>query len=303
MTEQTYSKVFELIEETLVPKAQLEEAEIKIKHLEAMVEKTTTELEKVKSESIEQKLSMEIIQAEKDSLQAEKESLQVEKKVLEVRFKEVSLKLKQKTNQCDSLRKSQADHEQNNIVATGSQTIKQEHEGIGIVNVPASTSSKENEPTTQKATPGIKRKNASKENSPKPKTKRKKVVKSTTASRITRQSSQSKPTFTCRRCFHLWGNDIESSRFKCDPDKNGVPDPKQKIPTFKSFEDYKSHLINDHDWYDDLVMDWFHNPNSNFVCETCNSRFEKQWILDEHQQLEHMDLNLSNQQFYELYNN
>ena len=296
MTEPTYTKVFELIAGTLVPKAQLEEAEIKIKHLESM-------LEKAESESNEQKLSMEIIQAEKDSLQAEKESLQVEKKVLEVKFKEVSLKLKQKTNQCDSLLKSQADHEQaeqNNIVETGTQPIKEEHGGIEIVNAPVSSSSIPNESATQKAASGTKRKNASKDNAPKVKAKRKKVETTNTVSQITRRSSQSKPTFTCPDCFGDWGRVIRTS-FMGDPVKNGVPDPKDKIQTFKSLEDYKRHLISNHEWGDDEIMDYNCHLNSNFVCEICNSRFEYQWILDEHQQLEHMDLNMSNQQFYKLY--
>ena len=185
-------------------------------------------------------------------------------------------------------------------MTTGTQPIKEEHEGIGIVNVPASTSSKQKEPTTQKAASGTKRKNATKENAPKAKAKRKKVETTNTVSRNTRRSSQSKSTFTCELCLQSWGYDIEWF-FKGDPDRNDAPDPKEKIPTFKSFEDYKSHLNADHDWDASSIMDWFRNPNSNFVCETCNSRFEQQWILDEHQQLEHMDLNMSNQQFYELY--
>ena len=43
MTEKTYTKVFELIQESLIPKIQLEEALNKIKHLESTLEKATTE--------------------------------------------------------------------------------------------------------------------------------------------------------------------------------------------------------------------------------------------------------------------
>ena len=162
MTEQTYTKVFELIQGTLVPKAQLEEANIKIKHLESM-------LDKAKSESNEQKLSMEIIQAEKDSLQAEKESLQAEKKAIEVKFNEVSLKLKQKTDQYDSLLKSKA------AMQTETKKIKEESREIGIVNVPASTSSGPNKPALRS---GTRRQNATKNNSQDNTVKKKKIENS-----------------------------------------------------------------------------------------------------------------------------
>ena len=100
MSEQTYKKVFQLIQESLVPKTQLEENQKKILHLESMLEKKNAEIEKLKPESSEQKLSLEITQAEKESLQAEK-------KAIEVKFNEVSLKLQQKTLQYNSLLKSQ----------------------------------------------------------------------------------------------------------------------------------------------------------------------------------------------------
>ena len=60
MSEQTYKKVFEVIQESLVPKTQLEESQNKILQLETMLEKATTELEKVKSEYTGQKLTIEI---------------------------------------------------------------------------------------------------------------------------------------------------------------------------------------------------------------------------------------------------
>ena len=100
MSEQTYKKVFQLIQESLVPKTQLEENQNKILHLESMLKKKNAEIEKLKSESSEQKLSLKITQAEKESLQAEK-------KAIEVKFNEVSLKLQQKTLQYNSLLKSQ----------------------------------------------------------------------------------------------------------------------------------------------------------------------------------------------------
>ena len=105
MSEQTYKKVFQLIQESLVPKTQLEENQKKILHLESMLEKKNAEIEKLKPESSEQKLSLEITQAEKESLQAEK-------KAIEVKFNEVSLKLQQETHQYNSLLRSQGSYEQ-----------------------------------------------------------------------------------------------------------------------------------------------------------------------------------------------
>ena len=176
MSEQAYNSVFEHIQGTLVPKTKLEEAQNKILHLESMLEKVTTDLEKEKSESCERKRTTEIIQAEKDSLQAEKESLQAEKeslqaekKAIEVKFNEVSLKLKQKTDQYDSLLKSKA------AMQTETKKIKEESREIGIVNVPASTSSGPNKPALRS---GTRRQNATKNNSQDNTVKKKKIENS-----------------------------------------------------------------------------------------------------------------------------
>ena len=163
MSEQTYNIVFEHIRGTLVPKTQLEESQNKSMHLESMLKKVTAELEKEKSESRELKQAIGNIQAEKDSLQAEKQSLEAEKRALEVKFNEISLKLKN----------------------TGTRKIKEEP-GIGIVNVPASTSSRPQELASKF---GRKRQNATKNNSQENKVKRKKIGNSDNSTQNTRKST------------------------------------------------------------------------------------------------------------------
>ena len=73
--------------------------------MESIFQKTAKELKTIKSEYKGQKLTIEIIQAEKNSLQAEK-------KAIEVKLNEVSLKLQQKSNQYDLLFQSNASREQ-----------------------------------------------------------------------------------------------------------------------------------------------------------------------------------------------
>ena len=178
-----------------------------MKGLEEMLEKAMAELEKVKSEYDEQKLTIDIIKAEKETLEAEKKTIRAQvdillgeresllarqksseaeresfsamKIVYDAKLNELSLKLKQKTHQYDSLLKSMEADPKKIIfdkASTGTQTIKYEAREIGIVNVLASTSSKENETV---AKTGTKRQNVSSEKgdleTPKTKAKRKKV--------------------------------------------------------------------------------------------------------------------------------
>ena len=255
-------------------------------------------LEKMKSELNEQKLAIEILQAEKDSLQAEKESIQAEKKSIEVKFNEVSLKLKQKTQQYDSLLKSQGDREQNNAEkssAVPTQQIKLEPGAIGAVNLPASLSSRPNEPDAKTAT---KRKNATKNDSKKTKAKKKKVKDSLTSPKNAKESIPSGRLFTCDECLRNWGKVI-SCDFQGDPDNSRAPDPKQFIRTFSSFEAYADHLYDGHG-FGPYVISNFYRVSTSFVCKTCDCRFQSQGFLDNHEEFEHFDPNLTNRQIYEL---
>ena len=300
MSEQTYKKVFEVIQDCLVPKTQLKASQNKILQLESMLEKVKTELEKVKAESTAQKVTIEIIQAEKDRLQGEKEILHAAKNAIEVKFKEVSLKLKQKTNQNDLLSKSQAASEQNNIVTSSTETrkVKKEPNGIGIVNTPTSLASKPNEGGSKAKSrsttrTGIKRQNTTNDDSPNTDKKRKKVKKSNSRPQIvtSRKSSRNKPRISCDKCFDEWGCDI---RWKYDgqPDHSHAPDPKQKIQIFSSFDDYRIHLCGTHYYQWNEVTETYRFPgdfdNEN-ICEFCDCSFKSQKVLEEHILFEHLN--------------
>ena len=335
MSEQTYNKVFQLIQESLVPRTQLDEYQKKILHLESMLENANIEVEKLKSESSEQKLSLEITQAEKESLRAEKESLQADKKATEVKFNEVSLKLKQKTKQYDSLLKSQTGHEQTNTeklpaLSTGKPNVKQEP--IGIVNLPVSLPSKSNaaKPKINPTTPtselkttqqesqtktGTRRQNTIADDSSKFETKRTKVENPITSSRLATKPTQCKPTqagrprvctfkdrspviFTCEDCLGAWGKEIERY-FQGNPDSNFVPEP--RIQNFQSFQAYLHHLSSTHGLKEDDITDVYCDLNNQFGCKVCDCRFESEIFLDMHIEIEHAHPNLTKRQLFDLY--
>ena len=284
MSEQTYKKVFELIQESLVPTALLKEAQNRILQLESI-------LEKVKSESNDQKLSIEILQAEKDSLQAEKEMLHAEKKAIEVKFNEVNLKLRQKSLKYDSLLKSNAYHERKNIakpaaVSTETRTVKEEPIPdllpVGLVNVPdTSLNSSQNEFT---AKTGVKRKTTTKDDCSRTAEKRKKVEDSGL------KSTRGKLIFTSDECLQDWGEDIKRDS-KGDFDYNLAPDPKQQIQAFSSFNAYRQHLRCIHDVPDRYITDYYCYPSGSFSCKICDCNFQSQEYLDEHSECEHANLN------------
>ena len=331
MSEQTKTKIIELIQSSLVPKTELMESQQKVKDLEEMLEKAMTDLQKVKSEYDEQKLTIDIIKAEKETLEAEKKTIRAQvdillgeresllarqksseaeresfsamKIVYDAKLNELSLKLKQKTHQYDSLLKSKEADAKDKIFdkpSTGTQTIKEEPNEIGIVNIPTSTSSKENETV---AKTGTKRQNVSSEKgdleTPKTKPKRKKV-ETDSCPPTTRKSTQSKVTFTCGPCVDHWGLRVEN-KFQGDPNKSDVPDPKQKISTFSSFEDYKNHLREAHFFANHDLKKLYDNPNSKFVCNICDSSFKCQHVYDDHMVIEHAKLQMTNRQFFNLY--
>ena len=138
MSESNYNEVFEAIKTHLIPKLQYEKSQLEVGHLKEKLINVVEELKKLKLKYEEQKLTIEILQAEKESLEAEK-------KTFEVKVKEVSLKLKQKTYQYES-QKNTCNAPQNIVcviekISTGSQTVKEEPPEIGVVNVPSSYSS------------------------------------------------------------------------------------------------------------------------------------------------------------------
>ena len=141
-----YENVFESIKLNLVPISTHEESKNEISRLKLELQNARNDIQKLKLEYEEQKMTIDIIQAEKESLEAET-------KTTEAKLKEVSMKLKHKTHQYDCImKKSSGDSLQIQKTATATQTIKEEPNEIGVVNVPASSSSKTNQSAVKAGT-------------------------------------------------------------------------------------------------------------------------------------------------------
>ena len=275
MITQKYNEVFEFIKSSLVPKHQLGESQNEIIALKSALENATNDLRKTKLEYEEQQLVIHIIRAEKESLEAENKTFQI-------KFNEISLKLKQKTNQYDSLLKSQNKVIEPQVIgkiSTITQIIKEEPKGI--VNVPSSS-----EPA---AKPGTKRTHSSNDEVQRKIAKRRKTKRNQTEN------------FSCEQCLDVWGKQIQSNYFG-DPENSGVPDPKLKIPTFSSFRDFKSHQVSNHCFeanchkenrclfysgHGDGDEDW---PHGDIKCKICCLSFKFQKHHDEHMQFQHADI-------------
>ena len=289
MSDQKYNEVLKFIKSSLVPKNDFDESQNEILNLKMAVELANNELKQAKLENEEHKLANNILQAEKESLEAEKITFQI-------KFNEVSLKLKQKTKQYDSLLNSQRS------VSTVPATIKQEPTEIGIVNVPSSSTSRYVETT---ARTGTKRKHSSKDKAKRKKAKRKK--------RENRKSTKTKSKFSCVECLHEWGIQIQED-YNEDPDKTGAPDPKEKIPTFSSFKDFKDHQVNAHMLKEDCCKendcllyqghnnsnhDW---PHGDLECKLCSLTFKFQKHHDVHTQFQHAALHkMPNSEIFDLF--
>ena len=106
------------------------------KTLETKFNEVSLELKSKNHQFEDQKLMIEITEAKKVTLKAEN-------KTLETKFNEVSLKLNLKSRQYDCLRKSGENERVSNdskkpeTTSIGTQTIKEEPQEIGVVNVPS----------------------------------------------------------------------------------------------------------------------------------------------------------------------
>ena len=246
------------------------------------------------------KLKYEEEKLKNDIIQAEKESLEAEKKTFELKFNEVSLKLKLKTNQYHSLLSS-GKTDCKSEVSTKTQTVKQEPNPIGFVNIPASFSSGIGSKRTSSVSADDQRKKA----------KRKKTAQSKSTTPNTRKTTRNERKFTCEDCIDLWGAKIEKD-FGGDPDKKNVPGPRQSISAFASFEALKNHYANEHDAVDfceekncleetgHSYDDWY-APHGELTCKICDLSFKFQEHLDKHVATDHADLGMTNKQFYDLY--
>ena len=287
--------------------SQYDESQKEVASLKSELESVRNEW---KSKFEEQKLAMDI-------LQAEKESMELEKKTSESKFKEVSLKLKQKNHHYDSLLRLKGTGSKQTSTAKASastQTIKEELNQIGIVNVPTSLSS---HPNRSEVKTGTKRSNSNLDNDKTRIKKRKKSLKSDNAKRTTKKSLQTQQKFSCHDCFSDWARSIKRE-FSGDPTQNGAPDPKQKIPTFTSFENYRNHCISVHaenigKYINDpcretsCLLDADHRyrdfwPHGDMKCEICSLSFKLKEDNDRHMRSEHVDIDsMNSKEIYELY--
>ena len=176
----------------------------------------------------------------------------------------------------------------------GTQTIKQEPEEIGVVNVPASLSS---QPKTLPAKTGTKR--TSHDDNRKI-TKEKRMKTENSDSRVTRKSTENNQKFTCVECHSHWANDVKMNHGG-DPDKTGVPNPRKTIHTFSTLEAYKDHRVGEHE---DTYADLFHyyHSNNGKACKICGLKFIDKYDHDLHVDIEHLNLSdLTNKQIYDLH--
>ena len=300
MSEQKYTEVFEFIKSNLIPKNQFDVSQNEILVLKSALENATNDIEKLKLEFQEQKMTIDIIKAERESLEAEK-------KAFEVKFNEVSLKLKQKTYQYDTLLKSKPnDGGEIEKKSACTQTVKEEPKEIGVVNVPSSSSSLQDESAVKT---GAKRMHPSNDEVRRTAAKRKKTSKPDSNSRITRKS---KPIYSCENCLEDWGYEIKWDHGG-NPDESSAPDPKQEILTFSNIMDFENHLFDEHG--SELTNPMcdenrcysrrnceYDTPHGDIRCRICDTTFRNHGDYEKHLQCEHADLNkLSKKQIYKLF--
>ena len=301
MSEPTYEKGFQAIRSNLVPKSQFEEAQKEISILKLQLE--TAKKSAKKPEYDDQKLKIDIVRAEK-------ETLEYERKTLKKQFKEVSLKLKQKTQEYDSLLKT---------TQTDCSRSNKESQAIGIVNVPAPSSSRSDEPGMQ---PRSKRRISAGDNEKRTSAKRTKASKTATNKRTVVQQ------FSCEICLLSWGYKIDCDcDFENDQNNCGVPHPKTEIATFATFKQYKDHYFTVHDEYSQEQIDngcyktedfcqekscldsfegsdqWVHTwPHGDINCAICGLSFEFMEHHDAHIKVEHANINMmSKKEVFDLF--
>ena len=321
MSEPTYEKVFDSIRSSLVPKSQLIESQKEISILKSQLRTTKKHAKKLKSEYDSQKLTIEI-------LRAGTQTLENEKKTFESKFKEVSLKLKQKTHEYDSLLQMTRTGRDSIIVEETTaqcQKNQEEPQAIGIVSIPAPSTSPSDEPGVKtRGERGITARDNGKRNS----TKRRITTKMATHSHASKQSTVVQRNFSCEMCLLYWGYRIDCNcDFDDDQNGCGVPHPKTEIPTFTTFKQYKDHFYTAHDEYSQEQIDNGCYQNDNFCqeksclesfedpyqpvhtwphgdinCAICGLSFELMEHHDTHIKVEHANINLmSKKEVFDLF--
>ena len=150
-----------------------------------------------------------------------------------------------------------------------------------------------------------------------PKTKRRKIAKSTVSTRASKQSTKFQKNFSCEFCLDAWGLMVKDE-FDDNPYHKDVPDPKKYIKTFSSFKKYNEHSSIVHFGYSKKEIDnrcqekscqcnvkdpeshrW---PHGDIICENCGLSFKLLDDHDIHMRLEHFNLKkMSNDEIFDLY--
>ena len=114
--------------------------------------------------------------------------------------------------------------------------------------------------------------------------------------------------------FSDWADSVRRE-FSGDPTKIGAPNPKQKIPTFTSFEDYRFHCFFAHD---ERMAKYIENPcketscllkedhgfwpHGDIKCKICSRGFKLKKDHDGHISSEHIDIeSMNSNEIFELY--
>ena len=351
MEEINFEKVFEdlkTIQSNVVPKSQFEEAQLEIERLKLLLQDAygqvetladdlaavrtkanaletekeeliknlkmanlesgliLKEFEKLKAQHEEDKLKVDLINAENKRLQLSFQSWKSNNDVL-------TWRLKLKSHQLDSLNANirKNDSPEKRHCSIGTQTIKEEPESIGVVNVPGSCSSRKmgadvpkssttatamhskletRKSLNAKAKVGEKRKNFQPANQERRKSQR----------IIPKQ-------FVCETCIYDWGKEFE---FQRGFSHENLPNPIDHISTFLSSRQLRLHMTEKHN-YDEIYHGsicadknclQFNNrkqpeyncvsqfPHGDIVCDTCKVTFKFEQDLNRHVQLVHCNI-------------
>ena len=123
--------------------------------------------------------------------------------------------------------------------------------------------------------------------------------------------------FSCDICFYGWGLAIKND-FLGEINNSNAPDPKQTIPTFQSFKDYKDHYLKNHPREGNVCKekscliyprDYGNSedhldihPHGDIRCKVCSLSFKFKEDHDDHMRFQHADLkSMSTLEIYHLF--
>ena len=199
------------------------------------------------------------------------------------------------------------------------QSIKQEPQAVGIVNVPASSTSRSDEPRMKTRS---KRGITAGDDEKRTTAKRRKTSKSAQASK---EPTEIQQIFSCYWCLNVWGCEIDHD-FYSDSSRLGCSDPKTSIRTFSTFKEFKDHYFIAHENYSQKQIDngcydtgdfcqeescvesgeeglemhvW---PHGDINCEVCGLSFKLKEHRDTHMKIGHANINMmSKEEIFDLF--